>query len=143
MIFIFGIINIIIQKNTLCANKVRPNCFNFFPEYVHTALAPPPNPQSVPLWIHLHSKDQGPKDIGHKMGIVVDTRKFEFWELVVFLDSYLVHYYISLQNATDAITKCNGYFTTKWDKSLLQNASAFLLKRESFNSKCDHYCKMR
>ena len=40
--------------------------------------------------------------------------------------SYLVHEAL-LQNATDIITKCHRYFITKYDKSLLQNTSAFLL----------------
>ena len=37
MMFIPGVISIIIQKNKLCANKIRviyfcPNCVNFLPE---------------------------------------------------------------------------------------------------------------
>ena len=35
-----------------------------------------------------------------------------------------------LQNATDFIEKCNSYFTTKCDKSLLQYASIFLLQNK-------------
>ena len=42
--------------------------------------------------------------------------------------SYLIHYEILLQNATDTITKCDSYFIAKCDKSLLQNASGFLLQ---------------
>ena len=42
--------------------------------------------------------------------------------------SYLAHYDTLLQNATDIITKCDSYFITKRDKSLLQNASGFLLQ---------------
>ena len=70
--------------------------------------------------------------------------------------SYLVHYDIFLQNAADIITK--------YGKSLLRNASAFLLqnvtvllrnltvllqnvtvitKRNDFVTKCDVYYKMR
>ena len=44
------------------------------------------------------------------------------------LVSYLVYYYILFQNATDVITKCDSYFITKWDKSLLQNTSGCLLR---------------
>ena len=40
--------------------------------------------------------------------------------------SYLIHYDSLLQNATDIITKCDSYFITKCDRSLLQNASGFL-----------------
>ena len=35
----------------------------------------------------------------------------------------LVHHDTLLQNTTDAIIKCDGYFITKCDKYLLQNAS--------------------
>ena len=35
------------------------------------------------------------------------------------VSSFLVHYDASLQNATD-IKKCDSYFITKYDKSLLQ-----------------------
>ena len=41
--------------------------------------------------------------------------------------SYLIHYGTLLQNATDVITKCDSYFITKCDKSLLQNVLVFLL----------------
>ena len=40
--------------------------------------------------------------------------------------SYLMHYDSLLQNATDIITKCDSYFITKCNRSLLQNASVFL-----------------
>ena len=40
---------------------------------------------------------------------------------------YLVYYDTSLQNETDIITKCDSYFITKCDKSLLQSALGFLL----------------
>ena len=44
MIFISGVINIIIQKNTLCTSKVLliyfcPNCVNFLPENVQFFLS--------------------------------------------------------------------------------------------------------
>ena len=32
------------------------------------------------------------------------------------------------QNAKDIITKCYSYFITKWERSLLQNVSGFLLQ---------------
>ena len=40
--------------------------------------------------------------------------------------SYLVHYYTLLQNATDVVTKYDSYFITKYEGSLLQNASILL-----------------
>ena len=57
----------------------------------------------------------------------------------------------------DIITKCNSYFVTKCERSLLQNASGFLLqnstvllqnatfitKRNNFITKCDSYYKMQ
>ena len=62
----------------------------------------------------------------------------------------MTHYDSLLQNATDIITKCNSYFITKCDRSLLQNASGFLLKMRQllqnamfFVIKCDSYYKMR
>ena len=62
-----------------------------------------------------------------------------------------------LQNATDVISKCDGYFITKCDRNLLQNASGFLLqnttvllqnatvvtKCDDFITKFDSYYKMR
>ena len=62
-----------------------------------------------------------------------------------------------LQNATDFITKCNSYFITKRNRSLLQNTSGFLSKNatvllqnvivitkcSNFITKCDSYYKMR
>ena len=71
--------------------------------------------------------------------------------------SYLVHYDTLLQNVAHIITKYNGYFITKCDKSLLENASDFLLQNAAvllqnarlitkcgdFITKCDSYCKMR
>ena len=41
--------------------------------------------------------------------------------------SHLVHYDILLQNGTNIITKCDSYFITKCDRSLLKNVSGFLL----------------
>ena len=49
-----------------------------------------------------------------------------------------------IQNATDVITKCDSNFITKCEKSLLQNASDFLItKCNSFITNCDSYYKMR
>ena len=44
-----------------------------------------------------------------------------------------LHYQLLLQNATDVITKCDSYFITKYDRSLLQNASVFLLQNATVN----------
>ena len=44
--------------------------------------------------------------------------------------SYLIHYDTSLP---DVITKCDSYFITKYDRSLLQNASVFLLQNATVN----------
>ena len=40
----------------------------------------------------------------------------------------MIRYDTLLQSATDIFTKCECYFTTKCNKSLLQNASDFLLQ---------------
>ena len=40
----------------------------------------------------------------------------------------MVHYYTLLQNTANIKTKCDSYFFTKCNKSLLQNASDFLLQ---------------
>ena len=59
---------------------------------------------------------------------------------------YLVHYDTLLQNAIDIIAKCDSYFFTKYDKSLLQNASDLLLQKETVSlqnvaviTKCDDF----
>ena len=71
--------------------------------------------------------------------------------------SYLIHYHTLLQNATDIIRKCDSYFITKCDRSLLQNALSYLLQKatvllrngtvitkcDGFITKCDSYNKMR
>ena len=58
--------------------------------------------------------------------------------------SYLIHYDSLLQNATDIITKCNSYFITKCDRSLLQNVTGFLLQNATvLITKCDVYYKLR
>ena len=64
--------------------------------------------------------------------------------------SYLINYNSLLQNATDIITKCDSYFVTKYDRSLLQNASGFLVQNatvitnwDDFIIMCDSNYKMR
>ena len=63
--------------------------------------------------------------------------------------SYLVHYDTALLNARDNITKWKDYFITKCGKTLLKNASAFLLQNATILlldatviTKCDVYFKM-
>ena len=53
--------------------------------------------------------------------------------------SYLMHYDSLLQNATDIITKCDSYFITKCNRSLLQNAFFY----DNFIIKWDSYYKIR
>ena len=62
----------------------------------------------------------------------------------------MIHHGSLLQNATDIITKCNDYFITKWDRSLLPNASSFLLqnatvllKNVKVITKCNVYYKLQ
>ena len=57
--------------------------------------------------------------------------------------SYLSHYDTSLQNAANIMTKCDSYFIVNSDRSLLQNASYFLLQNATVISKCDVYYKLR
>ena len=63
---------------------------------------------------------------------------------------YLFHCSSLLQNVTDIITEYGSYFVTKYDQSLSQNASDFLLpsatcitKRYNFITTCDGYYKVR
>ena len=72
-----------------------------------------------------HSSE-GLKDIGHRMSI-----NNVILGLNSVMVSYLIHYDSLLQNATDIITKCNSYGIKKCDRSLLQNASGFLLQNET------------
>ena len=72
--------------------------------------------------VHLLSKDEGPRDIWHNMNMEVNTRKFNFFESLVVLILHLIHSDTPWQNAADIITKCDSYFKTKCDRSLLQNA---------------------
>ena len=61
-------------------------------------------------------------DIEHKMSIVLDTRKFNFgsqWCLRFHIWLIMTLYY----KMRHIITKCDSYFITKYDKSLLQNAT--------------------
>ena len=55
--------------------------------------------------------------------------------------SNLVHYDTLLQNGPDII-KCDSYFITKCDKTLLQNALGFLLQNATVITNCDVYYKM-
>ena len=64
--------------------------------------------------------------------------------------SYFICYNSLLQNATDVITKCDSYFITKYDRSLLQNTLGFLLQNatvitncDDLITNCDSYYKMR
>ena len=63
--------------------------------------------------------------------------------------SYLIRYDSLLQNATDAITKCDSYFITKYDKVYYKMRQVFHYKCDSFTkcdnfiAKCDSYYKMR
>ena len=75
-------------------------------------------PHSPPL-----SKDEGLKNIGHSMSI--KNPIFVVYSVTV---SDLIRYNSLLQNATDVITKCDRYFFTKRDRSLLQNTSGYLLQ---------------
>ena len=54
-----------------------------------------------------------------------------------FTVSYLAHYETLLQNTTNIIAKCDCYFITKYDKSLLLDASGFLLQ----NGRVQNYYK--
>ena len=60
--------------------------------------------------------------------MILDTKKSNFasQEWVWFQIWFTI---MTLRNhfATDYITKCNSYFTTKYNKSFLKNTSRFLL----------------
>ena len=74
---------------------------------------------SKPFW----SMRSGLKDTGH--GMSIGNLHLGVSSVTV---SYLIRYDTLLQNATDIITKCDSYFNTKCDRSLLQNTSGFLLQ---------------
>ena len=59
--------------------------------------------------------------------MVLDARKSNFGS---------ANYDILLQNETDIITKCDCYFITKCDKTLLRNA-AVVRKGDDFITTCD------
>ena len=75
----------------------------------------------------------------------------------VIMVSCLIRYDSLLQNATYIIAECGNYFITQCDRSLLQNASGFLLKNatvllqnatvitnfDDLVIKCDSYYKMQ
>ena len=63
---------------------------------------------------------------------------------------FSIHYDSFLQNATDIVSKCNSYFITKCVRSLLENASSFLLQnvtvllqKATIDTKCAVYCKLK
>ena len=94
--------------------------------------------------IHPLSNGEGLRTNGYKMtDHGTRHKKMKFWETIAIVLSYLVHYNNLLQNATDIITKCDSYFITKCDKSLLQDASAVLLKHAAVITKCDIYYEIR
>ena len=84
-------------------------------------------------------------DIGHIMSIgnlILGVNKVTV--------SYFIHYGSLLQNGTDIITKFESCFMTEFHRSLLQNASGFLLHNvtvitdcDNFTRKCDSCYKMR
>ena len=91
------------------------------------------------------SKNEGLKNIGNSISI--RNLIFAFNSVT---DSDLICYDSLLQNATDVITKCDSYYITKRDRSLLQNVSGFLLQNvavllqnATVIKKCDSYYKMR
>ena len=116
---------------------------------------------SKPFWsmhsgivakIHPSLEDEGLKHIGHIM--IIENLILGVNSAMV---SYLIRYDTLLQNATDIITKCDSYFIIKCDRSLLQNASGFLLQNGTVLlqsatillqnaiviTKCDVYYKLR
>ena len=67
-------------------------------------------------------KKRGLNDIGDRMSIgnlILGVNSVTVW--------CLIRYDILLQNALGVITKWDSYFIIKCDRSLLQNASGFLL----------------
>ena len=91
-----------------------PTCFGVYVQGEWQKYTRP----SLPLF-----KDEGMKDIGHSMNIR---------NLILGVNSVtasnFIRYESLLQNTTDIITKYNSYFITKCKRSLLQNASGFLLQ---------------
>ena len=71
---------------------------------------------------------KGLKDFGYSMSVM---------GVISVTVSYLIHYDSLLQYATDILAKCDSYFITKCNRSLLQNASGFYYKMRQF------YYKMR
>ena len=62
---------------------------------------------------------------------------------------YLIHYDTLLLYEKEIITECDSYFIAKCNRSLLQNASGFLLQNATVLlqnatviTKCDSYYKM-
>ena len=84
---------------------------------------------NTPLFPLLSSKDEGLRDIGNSMRIR---------NLMLGLNSVTVSVLIRCntlsQNATDILTKCDSYFVTKGNRSLLQNVSGLLLQNETIHN---------
>ena len=99
------------------------HCLNFIRKFKtvlkYTFIESDKNTPPSPLL----SKDEGLRDIGHNMSI----RNLILVASSVTV-SYLIHHDSLLQNATDIITKSDSYLITKCGRSLLQNASGFLLQ---------------
>ena len=78
------------------------------------------------------TKDEELKNIEYKMGI-----RYLIFSVNSVTVSYFTRYDSLLQNAADVVTKFDSYFITKCYRSLLQNASGFLLQNATFVTKCD------
>ena len=104
------------------------------------------------MWQNVNNEVFIIKNIGHTMSI----RNLIFGVNSVTV-SDLIRYHSLLQNATDVITKCDSYFITKHDRSLLQKFVRFFITRcdsfiknstvitkcDDFITNCDSYYKMR
>ena len=84
------------------------------------------------------SKDEGLTNIGHNMSM----RNLIFGVNSV-TASDLIRYDSLLQNVADVITKWDSYFITKCERSLLQNASGFLLQNATAITKYNVYYKLQ
>ena len=91
---------------------------------------------SLPLWrcrpgkatiLHLLSKNEGPRDIGHSMTMKLDPRKFNFYnQWFWFYRWFIVIFYYKTRQGF--ITKCVRFIITKYN---------------SFINICDSYYTMR
>ena len=85
MISIFGIISIIMKKNTLCTNKICviyffPNCVNFLPEKVYFIAPPVCAPMVVAIIIA--NKE---KELQHMVDTLRSTRNMQWFPNAVIL----------------------------------------------------------